>query len=183
MSDMAMLSGFQAVVFDLDGTLVVLGMDWEQTRKEMAATAITSFGEDLSEMTVWQMLRSVGGPERGILEGVLRRREIEGAYAAEKLPLADLLPSLRDQSVGVVSLNSRECCRVALESTGLRGYVDALVAREDSEKLKPDPEPLLKCIALLQANVSEAVFIGDRERDRLTARRARVAFINAHKFQ
>ncbi len=172
------LRAYRAIIFDLDGTLVVLRIDWMAVKREMLSMAQERFGRDLSGMTVWQMLRSSKGPTKEALEEVLQLREVEGARAAEKLPAADLLPSLTDRGVGIVSLNSKESCIIALERTGLAPHVNALVAREDSERLKPDPEPLLKCIQLLGVRVSEAVFIGDRERDRLTAERAGVRFVH-----
>lgn len=175
---MQALKPYRAIIFDLDGTLVVLRMDWMEVQREMLGVAKKRFGEDLSGKSVWQMLRSSKGQVREALEDTLRHREIEGARAAERLPVADLLPALTDRGVGVVSLNSRESCIVALESTGLALHVNVIVAREDSERLKPDPEPLLKCIELLGARISEAVFIGDRERDRITAKRAGVQFIH-----
>ncbi len=113
----------------------------------------------------------------------MSRREMAGARKAERLPLAEVLPSLQDRGVGVVSLNSRASCMAALERTQLSEYVDVLVAREDSERMKPDPEPLLKCIALLEVEASEAVFVGDRERDRTTAREAGVKFIHAREIR
>lgn len=175
---MQALKPYRAVVFDLDRTLVVLKIDWTEVQREMVAVAQKRLEEAPSDMTVWQMLRTSKGLVREELEGALRRREIEGARGAERLPVADLLPELHDRGVGVVSMNSRESCMIALERTGIAQHIDVVVAREDSERLKPDPEPLLKCIALLGAHVSEAVFIGDRERDRITAERAGVQFIN-----
>lgn len=172
------LSPYKAIVFDLDGTLVRLRVDWRVAQREMADLARSRAGVDYEGMTVWSMLRASQGDLRKALEAILQKREVEGAKMAERLPLADLLLHIRDRRVGVVSLNSRRSCEVALERTGLTDLVDALVAREDAERLKPDPEPLLKCIRILGSSPQESVFIGDRERDRMTAVRAGTVFLS-----
>ncbi len=177
-----MLAPYETVLFDLDGTLVVLEVDWPRVRQEMEDFAAGSLGRDFRGMTVWQMLRATEGEERRGLEEILERREVEGALKARKQPLADLLPFLSSFKVGVVSLNSRVSCLTALERAGLTPYVAAIVGREDTEKPKPDPEPLLLCLRALGSTPGGSVFIGDRERDRLTARHAGTAFIGSTEF-
>ncbi len=178
-SALKLLARYQAVVFDLDGTLVVLKIDWTRAQQEMMDVAATKLGRDFKGRTVWEMLRLTKGQNRHILERTLRRLEVEGAQRAERLPLSDMLPNLKGRKVGLVTMNSRSSCITALEKWGLASLVNAIVAREDSKRLKPDPEPLLQCLRMLEAEPGTSVFIGDRERDRLTARRAGTAFIRA----
>lgn len=168
---------FPAVVFDLDGTLVRLQVDWLRVRLEMAERA-AALGLEGGDRTVWGMLRAADGTAREALEAVLRRHEREGALQAVRLPAADLLPRLGERRRGVVTLNSRQAARLALERTDLADQVDALVAREDVLALKPDPAPLLRCLSLLGATPGGAVFVGDRERDRVTAERAGTAYLS-----
>lgn len=176
-----LLAPFQAVVFDLDGTLVALEVDWGEVLDEMMNFAVAELRRDFTTRDVWQMLRDTEGSDRKGLERILRRREIAGALRARTLPLADLLPLLGGRQVGVVSLNSRASCETALESADLTRYVDAIVAREDSKRLKPNPEPLLQCIKVLGSVPQASVFIGDRERDRITARRAGTHFVGSQE--
>lgn len=173
------LRPFRAVIFDLDGTLVRLEVDWQAAQRAVARLAARGFGEDRADRTIWEMLRGARGREREALGQALGAFELEGGRRARRLPLAGVLPHLADRRVGVVTLNSRASCEEALRVTGLEGYVHAKVAREDARRLKPDPAPLLLCINLLEARPEESVFVGDRERDRETAQRANTAFLAA----
>lgn len=173
-----LLSPYEAIIFDLDGTLVRLQVDWSAAQREMAEAALKKAGRNFDGMTVWAMLRASEGELREALESVLRTREIEGARRAVRLPLADLLNRLDSRQLGIVSLNSRESCQIALKKTGLEGLFHVLVAREDCQRMKPDPEPLLRCVEMLGSGPERSVFIGDRGRDRLTAERAGTAFLS-----
>lgn len=173
------LRAFRAVVFDLDGTLVRLEVDWAAVQREMAAHARERLDRDVREASVWEMLRETEGPAREGLERILRCHELQGARTATRLPGAALLSGL-DAPVGVVTLNAREAALQALERTGLVDRVDVLVAREDAPRLKPDPLPLHVCLEGLRVPAGGAVFVGDRERDRVTAQRAGVAFLLVH---
>ncbi|MFQ5837784.1 MAG: HAD family hydrolase [Thermoplasmata archaeon] len=171
-----LLTAYRAVVFDLDGTVLMLKVDWRAAQREMADLASASTGRDFAGMSVWEILRSTKGHTREALEALLRKREVEGAEEAEKKALADLFILLKGFKRGIVSMNSKASCEIALQRAGIRQYVDVLVAREDTERLKPDPEPLLRCIQLLGHAPGDSVFIGDRERDRITAVRAGTDF-------
>lgn len=173
------LLSFRGIVFDLDGTLCALEIDWSATRQELEAIGSGHAGVDLSGLSVWEMLRRTGGEQYRALDAALRERELHGARRAHPLPLAAVVPRLAGRAVGVVSLNSRDSCREALERLGLRPFVQVLVGREDAPELKPHPAPLLLCLQGLRISPVEAVFVGDRDRDRETAHRAGTAFLSA----
>lgn len=168
------MTDYEAVVYDLDGTLVQLNVDWDQARRDLAAK-LRVRGIDVEDATLWTLFER--GRERGltpIVENTLEEHEREGARTSDKLPLARELP--RDEGVGVCSLNSESACRIALELHGLDGYVDVLVGRDTLDTYKPDPEPLLAAVRTLGAEPEETLFVGDSERDAITADRAGVDF-------
>lgn len=134
------------------------------------------FGRASEDRTVWTMLRDTTGEERQALDSVLRQYELEGGRRASRLPTAALLPHLT-KPTGVVTLNCRACAEEALRASGLRTHIQVIVAREDAQRLKPDPEPLLLCLERLGGTPEGAVFVGDRDRDRETAEAAGTAFL------
>ncbi len=170
-----MLRPYAPVVFDLDGTLVRLEVDW---RKAQAALGriVRRFGRDPAGRTVWEMLREASGREAADLGAALGRFEIDGGARARPLPLAGVLPHLTNKEVGVVTLNCHASAEEALRVTGVTRYVGTIVAREDTAHLKPDPEPLLLCIKRLGGEAESAVFVGDRERDQETAEASGTAY-------
>jgi phosphoglycolate phosphatase len=169
------LDEFEAVVWDLDGTLVELLVDWDAVAAEVTTT-FEAAGVDASGVDLWAML-DVADEEglRDDVERVISAHERDGARASERLRLADAVgrEGLRE---GVCSLNSEGACRIALDVHDLSAHVDAVVGRDTVATRKPDPEPLLVTLGRMDADPDSALFVGDSARDEETAARAGVAF-------
>lgn len=162
-----------AVVYDLDGTLVHLAVEWDRVAEEVA-DALRERGVTPPD-DLWTMLeRSKGTPHHDAVEAVISRHEREGARRSERLPRADDLPL--DVPVGVCSLNCAAACRIALDVHGLDEHVRAVVGRDSVAAEKPDPQPLLTTVRALGADPERTLFVGDSARDEETARRAGTAF-------
>lgn len=169
-----MTEGYETVVYDLDGTLVHLDVDWDTVREEATAT-LRARDIDVENGTLWTVLeRADETGYRRPVEEIIAEYERDGARTSRRLELADELP--RSGPVAVCSLNCEAACRIALELHGLDGYVDAIVGRDTVETVKPEPEPLLHAIAAAGGEPREALFVGDTERDARTAERAGVSF-------
>ncbi|QLG26622.1 HAD family hydrolase [Halorarum halophilum] len=168
------LAGYDAVVYDLDGTLVHLAVDWGAAARD-AVALFERNGHDASDADLWSLLeRADDVGLRGELEALLSDHECEGARTSERLPPADDLPLA--VPTGVCSLNCEAACRLALDVHDLSGHVDAVLGRDSAATYKPDPESLLATLRELDVPPDRAVFVGDSERDELTAERAGVAF-------
>lgn len=165
---------YEAIVYDLDGTLVRLDVDWTQARTS-AAAKLQARGIEVGDDSLWDLLER--GSEEGfgpVVETAIAEHERDGARTAKRLTPAEELPL--EVPVGVCSLNCEAACRIALEMHGLDGYVDTIVGRDTVGTHKPDPEPLLSTIQSLSAEPERALFVGDSERDAVTATRAGVDF-------
>ncbi|WP_224449439.1 HAD family hydrolase [Haloprofundus salilacus] len=167
--------GYDAVVYDLDGTLVDLLVDWNRAAVD-AETLFAEAGVDASGMDLWAMLDLAD--ERGIRDEIgrlLADHERNGARNSTKMALAD---GVADHAVpvGVCSLNCEDACRIALDVHGLAEHVDSVVGRDSVATRKPDPEPLLATLRELGVDPENALFVGDSARDERTAERAGVAF-------
>ncbi|QLG62702.1 HAD family hydrolase [Halorarum salinum] len=166
---------YDAVVYDLDGTLVRLAVDWDAATRD-AAALFERNGHEVPESGLWELLeRADDAGLRGELEVQLSERECEGARRSERLPRADDLPL--PVPTGVCSLNCEAACRLALDRHALSGHVRSVVGRDSNATYKPDPEPLLATIEELGVPPARAVFVGDSARDELTAERADVDFL------
>ena len=171
----AAYDGYDAVVFDLDGTLVDLAVDWGAARAD-AAALFERHGHDPGGDDLWGLLgRADDLGLRTELEAELSERECDGARRSERLAHADHLPL--SVPTGVCSLNSEAACRAALDTHALSDHVDTVVGRDSCPTYKPDPEPLLATLRDLGTSPERAVFVGDSERDAVTAERAGVAFV------
>lgn len=166
------VTDYEAVVYDLDGTLVSLDVDWAAVERD-AARALEERGVN-PPGDLWKMLELNDPGAAAAVEQVIANHERRGAHTASKLPAADNLP--HSVPVAVCSLNCEAACRTALDRHGLTEHVAAVVGRDSVSAHKPDPEPLLAAVEALGVAPIGAVFIGDSLRDERTADRAGVPF-------
>ena len=180
------LASYDAVVYDLDGTLVELAVDWAAVAESVldvyAEHAMIPPTGDL-----WGLLEVAG--EYGIrdpVEEAIAVHERTGAHDSALLPLGGRLIEAVEEAeddrnappAGVCSLNCEEACRIAVETHGLGGALDsdAIVGRDTVETHKPEPESVLAAVERLGADPGRALFVGDSRRDAVAAERAGVAF-------
>ncbi|MFB6302059.1 MAG: HAD family hydrolase [Haloferacaceae archaeon] len=166
---------YDAVVFDLDGTLVRLVVDWDDVAaaviERLAADGVDAAGRDL-----WGLLDladEIG--RRDEVEAIIGAHELDGAKRSERLPAADDLAAL-DRPAAVCSLNAEAAARTALATHDLIDRVGVVVGRDSVPTRKPDPEPLLAALDAIDVPPDRALFVGDSARDAEAAERAGVAF-------
>lgn len=176
-ADPTALDRFDAVVFDLDGTLVDLVVDWANARTEIRAEIGDHLDRPIRDYGPSGLFRVAR--ERGVyddLAAILAAHERTGAEEATALPLLGTV-DLLSCPVGVCTANASEAAERALATFDARGDVDVVVGRDSVRGHKPEPEPLLACLEDLGADPGNAVFVGDMEDDAETARRAGSSFL------
>ena len=149
-------------LFDLDGTLIELTIDFDAIRKALGLK-----GKYILE----SILRLPAGEREEKLE-MLKRFEIESAKKARLMPYAkEILDVLGDLGVGrcIVTRNCRESVEMVVERFGLD--VDFIVTREDA-KPKPSPEPIRLAIERFGSKPERAIVVGDYVFDIVAGRRA-----------
>lgn len=164
----------EAVLFDLDGTLVDSAIDFGRMRREMLAMAAEAGcdgalleGADILQIRAAACARAADPPamlqraEKRLvaieLAAMERSTRVEGA--------AEVLAALRgrDVRVGIVTRNCRGIAAASLRRHGLP--YDILIAREDTPRVKPDPEHLRRALAALAVPPEAAVMVGDGRMD------------------
>jgi phosphoglycolate phosphatase len=169
------VSEYDAVVYDLDGTLVDLEVDWNAVAIDVIAVYARAATDPPSD-NLWELLEAASNLEIApAVEETIADHEREGAHLSRRLAHADELLE-RTISVGVCSLNCEAACRIALDTHELDHAVRTVVGRDTVATRKPHPEPLLETIRGLDAEPAATLFIGDSERDERTAQRAGVDF-------
>ena len=64
----------------------------------------------------------------------------------------------------------------------MQGVVSSIITCDKVKFLKPDPEPIKKCLEELHLEPSEAVYIGDAKNDMVASERANVDFICVERY-
>jgi len=172
-------------LFDLDGTLLD---SIELILTSFHYTSRVHLGIELSDA---QWLAGVGTRLRTQLAKVARSEEELDAmldtYQTYNLEQHDMMVKPYPGVVEVVKTLHRDHAKLALVTSklskganrgvqllGLDEELSVRVCADDVVRGKPDPEPVLKALAALDAPPEGAVFIGDSEHDIESGRRAGV---------
>lgn len=169
---------FEAVVYDLDGTLVRLDVDWDAVRTGVG-DLLREQDIDPSPFETWELLSAA--EDAGIGDAAhqfISEHERSGARVSKRLPTADELDELAalDVPIGVLSLNCADACHIALENHDLADYVDVVAGRETPPARKPDPQSLQWVLEELGVSATETEFVGDSKSDEVTAERVGTQF-------
>jgi pyrophosphatase PpaX len=174
---------FPVVLLDLDGTVVDSGAIILASMRHATLTVLER------EIPDHELMASVGGPG---LEAQMRAlgpdrvEELVRVYRAHNEPLhdqleafagiADVLVRLKDEGrkLGIVSAKRRSTVELAFARVPLGHLFDVVVGGDETERQKPDPEPLLLALGRLDANAADAAYVGDSPYDMQAARAAGV---------
>lgn len=166
---------YAAVVYDLDGTLVRLDVDWAAVQEGLGEM-LRAEGVDPAPLETWELLTAA--EETGIGDEAhefISEYEREGARKSRRLPTASELDVV-DVPIGVCSLNCEDACHIALDEHDLAEYVDVVAGRETTPARKPDPRSLQWVVDQLDVDASETLFVGDSDSDAVTADRVGTLF-------
>ncbi len=170
-----MTDDYDAVVYDLDGTLVRLPVDWEAVERDIAER-LREAGVDPAAHDTWEMLDAAEDAGVGAdVDELIASHERDGATRAERLSSADELATM-DVPVAVCSLNCEAACRTALERHELLDSFHVVAGRDTVPARKPDPRALTWVLDELGVAPEDALFVGDSPSDEVTAERAGAAF-------
>ena len=161
---------FPVVLFDLDGTLIDSG---PIILASMKHASLAVLGREPDEELV---RAAIGGP--GLIAQMRdldpdRVDELVEAYRLHNEPLhaeleafddvLRLLPALRGEGrrLGIVTAKRLRTVGLALDRfPQLREAMDVVIGAEDTERHKPEPDPVLEALKRLDADPADAAYVG-----------------------
>lgn len=178
------IASIRAVVFDLDGTLVEFNLDYKRLRSEVITflnrlglpSSVFSMNDRITSIVekAERLMANTGKSKQEIRE---MNREIfskvdqyEMAAARTTRMFPSVIPTLkllkeRHLKMGIFTLNGRKQTEYLLERFHLEKFFDAVVSREDTRKVKPNPEHLEVVLKMLGSKPKETIVLGDSEAD------------------
>lgn len=158
------VSDLKAILFDLDGTVVDSGLDFDQMRADLNFPVGAPILEELATLT----------DEKEIAKAneIIHRHELIGAEGSTLMPgFEKIYAHLKENNIptGLLTRNSAEVTELTLKKHDIS--FDIVLTR-DCCLPKPDPEGLNIMKDKFQINDFEAIYIGDYQFDLITAKRA-----------
>ena len=165
----------KAVIFDFDGTLAVLNIDFSMMR-ERIISLVRFFGIEegaireryLLEIIdeVYSMIREKDSSDADEFydraHQILHEVELKAAEEGSLIPGTEaVLRMLRERSikVGIVTRNCEEAVRKVFPD--IDDYCDVFISRDSVEKVKPHPDHLNSVLGALKVSGEETVMVGD----------------------
>jgi len=166
------LKDYAAYIFDLDGTLFTIPVDWPKVREEVSKMAGAPIGNAPLFLKVEQLI-SIHPSIRGTLFAMLDAHELKVVGAATPMNGAlELLSHLsKVAKLGLVTMQGFTACDKILGRHHLGELFDVLVTREDSLDRAGQ---LRIALQSLSASPKDTLFTGDRLNDVECGRRAGV---------
>ena len=181
---MNIMKKYKAIIYDIDGTVLnTLNMNMYPLMKIIK--------EELNEeWTFEEVLKFASYPGMKVMEE-LGIRDKEKTYARwvkyvneyeEGATLYNgfetVFPAFEHAGIiqAVVSSKTKTQYQIDMIEKGFDKYMKVAILAEDTQKHKPDPEPLLECVKRLKLNLDEVIYIGDAASDAKASSNAHIDF-------
>ncbi len=173
-----------AVIFDLDGTLISFEINFMEARQKVIEKLIELEipKEILSpKKRILDMIREVEyhiniiekNPQRvpyikKKIEKIIIKYEMDGARKTKLMPSAkDLLSFLKSNNykIGLFTLENRKITNYILKRFSIDLYFNSIITRDDVINFKPHPDHLKLVLKQLNVASDEVIVIGDHPVD------------------
>ena len=178
---------FRIVLFDLDGTLIDSGPIILASMQHAVTTVLgreippDELGMTIGGQGIVAQMQAIDVEHADALLEAYKEHN-DGLHETLEAfhELLAILPGLKAEGrmLGIVTAKRHRTVGLALERfPALASAFDVVVAHEDTERHKPDPDPVLLAVSKLQGSAAEAVYVGDSPFDVQAAKAAGTASI------
>lgn len=180
-----MFEHIEAVIFDFDGTLVNLLIDFRRMREEIIELVgrylelrkkfLKLYVLELIEEVYKRIGKESPGKAKEFLQralGIVREIELEAAEEAALLPgIEEAFENLKKNGlkIGIITRNCSEAVKLILDRTDL--VYDVLLTRDEVNKVKPHPAHLREALRRLGTKPENTIMVGDHPLDIVAGKR------------
>lgn len=179
------ISGYQGVIFDLDETLVDLGVNWIRLKKELTEVTERETGVRVEftplDQEINKLKKKYGASLFQNLLDIIAQYEMkEDAYIIN-CELVDIFESLEGKKIAIYSMNTKKCI-TNFVSRYLVRKPDIIISKDDCQEPKPTGKDLKKILKEWGLSSKQVVYIGNSDNDSVSGNLAgiRTCIISIH---
>ena len=168
------------IVWDFDGTIANLEVDWKSLKKEIYKTSdIISFFR-LLPLNLSIKLLNLEKREKVIM--IIKKYEIESSYS----PIDNVIKFIEHNKTKfshfLLTDNTKDSVIKILNELNLLNYFIDIIAKEDVKKYKPSNEGLkILFLKHKSLNKDNTIVIGDSWKDHFLSIRSGIGFLNVKR--
>jgi len=175
--------GKKILVFDLDGTIVKLKVNWQELKSILNRRYSKIYNESCEFQSISECLSFIvakdDNEELHNFFDIIKKFEIK--KIENNIPIDQTIELIKnkeefgidkDAKLAILSLNSRNTIKNSLEQEDILKNFDFIVGREDVRRWKPEPEGLIIIKNHFKVENDEMLYIGDMKKDLITGKNA-----------
>ena len=176
-----------AVLFDLDGTLINSGLSFlkivnelkeKESQDPVSFQNVREFSSRGASLVLKNAFPDASDEKINALKFEFLKRYTQIMTSDIHLyeGVEELLNFLTEKNIfwGIVTNKSAKYTLPIIEKLNWHNLTNAIICPEDVHQTKPDPEGILRALNLLDASIETSFYVGDHERDILSAKNANV---------
>ena len=170
---------YQGVIFDLDGTLVDLGVDWAQLKKGLAQYLYKQGSIVIEFIPLDQKLfenKSKLGNKlhQELLDIVAGFELIEENYKLNEKLISYINSEMTaSKKMAIYSMNTKKCINNIVKKY-LKREPDIIISKETCLEPKPTDKDIARILQHFGLDNKNVLFVGDSERDLISGKMANV---------
>lgn len=170
------LKNYELLVFDFDGTLVDLNINWDILKKSLQDFCFKEKNEKIDftflNRGLIEARKKFGGKFYNRLLEKCSRYEMDDKKYVLNVNLINYL-NVNNKRTAIYSMNTRKCIDNFIKNNLIK-VPELIISRETSFEFKPSGKDLLNILKKFNLNSSKVAFIGNSEEDLLSGKAAGV---------
>jgi len=159
---------YKVIVFDLDGTLVNLGVDWEDLKKKLSEYCHRRHKAKVVFSPLDNMLLRIrskfGSKFYSELLEIISQYELKEENYILNHKLINYINSARNQKIAIYSMNTSRCVDNFVKKY-LTRKPDVIISKENCIEPKPTDKDLKKILELWKIKKGEMIYVGNLGKD------------------
>lgn len=171
------------IIFDLDGTIVDLNVDWDYLKQILSERILEIYGKKCEFIHISACLDYITERkdeyELKNFFKIIEKYEMKNISESKKIEESiffinniELFEVPKDIKLAILSLNTRKTIITSLKLFNIYNKFNYIIGREDIRKWKPNPDGLLKIQNHFGVKKKDMVYFGDKQKDIKTGENA-----------